>query len=229
MNAPIHDIRRDKIHLLADEYSRAGFDVIKEPVPQRLPFDLEFHQPDLVARKGGGGLVVDVRESFSNISVGRMVSVASEVSRHTGWRFLLVTLDDVGGQGIPTTDAELLTWKQIYRCLHEVAMLIGQQALVPALLQLGSAFEAALRRRAIDQSIPVERFPELAMLMHMYRFGEISVDQIDTLEEFLQKCERVAHGANELPDMTSVFKWHASVTAVLSDWKEECLPDIVPV
>jgi hypothetical protein len=221
MNAPITDGRQHKINHLADEYCSAGYDVIKEPSPDLLPFDLEFHQPDLVAKKGQGGVVVDVRESFSAISIGRMVSVAEEVSRHPGWRFLLVTLDDVDEQGIPTTESELLTWEEIYRGVDEVGNLISGNAKVPAMLYLGRIFEAALRRRAIDDNIPVERFPELELLLEMYTFGEIPIHQLDTLEEFLQKRKRVAHGAHETPDLASVAKWRAAVTETLDDWKEE--------
>jgi hypothetical protein len=216
-------MRHDKINRLAAEYSRAGFEVVKEPSPALLPFDLDTHQPDLLAKKDNEGFIVDVRTSFLHVSVDRMQSVAEEVSRHPGWRFLLVTLDDVDEQAVPTTVAELLTWEQIFRCVDEVGALIGQHALVPALLHLGSIFEAALRRRAIDRSIPVERFPEPVLLKDMYSLGEISVYQVDVLEEFLQKRNRVAHGANEMPDLPSMAKWHASVTEVLSDWKQEML------
>jgi hypothetical protein len=223
MNAPLSDMRHDKIDRLAAEYSRAGFDVVKEPAPALLPFDLDTHRPDLLAKKGNEGLIVDVRTSFLHVSVERLQSVAEEVSRHPGWRFLLVTLDDVGEQAVPTTVSELLTWEQIFRYVDEVDVLIGQQALVPALLHLGSVFEAALRRRAIDQNVPVERFPELALLKDMYSLGEISVYQIDTLEEFLQKRNRVAHGANDMPDLPAMAKWQASVREVLSNWKQEML------
>jgi hypothetical protein len=229
MNGPLLDKRQEKINFLADEYSRAGFDVIKEPAPDLLPFDLDFHQPDLVAKKGGGGLVVDVRESFLRISIERMTSVAEDVSRHPGWRFLLVTLDDVSEQGIPTTDSELLTWEQIYQRVDEVALLIERNALAPALLYLGSSFKAALRRRAIDDIIPAERFPEETLLKDMYTLGEFSVHHIDSIEEFLQKHNRVAQGANEVLDSSLVSRWHALVTEVLDEWKEEtaCTPPAV--
>jgi hypothetical protein len=41
------------------------------------------------------GLIIEVKTSIRQVSVERLQSVAEEISRHTGWRFLLVTLEDI--------------------------------------------------------------------------------------------------------------------------------------
>ena len=216
--AQTHD---EAIDSLASTYRKDGFDVLKEPRGASLPFDLGGYQPDLIATKGGAGLIIEVKTRPSPISVDRFQSIAQEVSQHPGWRFLLVTLEDVDSSKIPTTRDELPTWEQLSTRLKQVKALISEGAIEPALLYLWSVFEAALRHRAIAQNIPVERLPASTLLQHMYSQGEISVDDIDALQEFMEKRNRIAHGASEPLDKPAIEKMADSVSRLLKEWSTE--------
>jgi hypothetical protein len=221
MNAPMKNLQQEKVDALAAKYAQAGFEVVKEPGPADLPFDMGFYRPQLLARKGNEGLIFEVRASSSYISVDRFQSIAEEIAEHPGWRFLLVTLDDVDEKAVPTTLAELPGWAELSRRLEEVGPLIEQRALAPAVLYLWSIFEAGLRRWAIEQNIPVERFPEKALLNHLYSHGAVSVDHIDTLQEFLDRHNRIAHGASESIDSARATEWFNVVAEFVSEWKQE--------
>ncbi len=220
MNNPVRTAHDKKIDSLASTYREQGFTVLKEPSGSELPFDLGGYKPDLIATKGDAGLIIEVKATASRISVDRFQSLAQEISKHPGWRFLLVTLEDVDSSKIPTGSGELPTWPQLVTKLQQVQALIAEGALEPAVLYLWSIFEAALRKRAITQSIPVERLPASMLLNHMYSQGEVSVDDIDLFREFMNKRNRIAHGASELIDPTIVALIFQSVSRLLTDWRE---------
>lgn len=221
MNVPMKNLQQEKIDALAAEYAQAGFEVVKQPGPADLPFDLGFYRPQLLARKDDGGFIFEVRTSSSCASIDRLQSLAEEIAEHSGWRFLLVTLDDVDAKSVPTTLGELPAWGELSRRLEEVEPLIQQRVLAPAILYLWGIFEAGLRRWAIEQSVPVERLPEKALLNHLYSHGAVSVDQIDALREFLDKRNRIAHGASEPIDMAHATQWFDIVLDLVSEWKQE--------
>jgi mRNA-degrading endonuclease RelE of RelBE toxin-antitoxin system len=93
----LHD---EKVESLIKKYRDEGFTVTKEPQPNEIPFDLDNYQPDILATKNENetgliGLIIEVKTNIRPVSVERLQSVAEEVSRHPGWRFLLVTLEDI--------------------------------------------------------------------------------------------------------------------------------------
>jgi hypothetical protein len=221
MNSPTKAAHDEKIDSLASSYAKQGFAVLREPSSSELPFDLGDYQPDLIVTKGDSRLIIEVKTTASRISVDRFQSLAQEISRHPGWRFLLVTLDDVDSSKIPTTSSELPTWPQLLAKLQQTQALIEEGALEPALLYLWSIFEAALRKRAIIQSIPVERLPASTLLNHMYSQGEISVDDVDLFREFMSKRNRIAHGANEQIDTNLVASVFQVINRLLIDWGVE--------
>jgi hypothetical protein len=212
---------QEKLDALAADYSREGFDVIRKPRPDALPFDLGMYEPDLIARNGETGYVVAVRSSARRMPIDRLQSVAEEVARHPGWRFVLVTLDDVDDDIVPTTEDDLPGWEQISAKLKMIDGLLKVGALEPALLYLWSLFEAALRRRALVQNIPVERFPAGMMLRHLYTHGEIPVDQLDSFLEFLRKRNRLAHGASESVEPGFMQRIAGDVRALVEEWHGE--------
>lgn len=218
MNSPAKVAHDEKISSLATTYAKQGFTVLREPSSSELPFDLGDYKPDLLATRGETGLIVEVKTTASPISVDRLQSLAQEISRHPGWRFLLVTLEDVDSSKIPTTSSELPAWPQLVRKMQQVQALIAEGALEPAALYLWSILEAALRKRAIAQSIPVERLPTAMLLNHMYSQGEVSVDDVDLFREFMNKRNRIAHGANEPIDPALVAPAFQSVNRLLVDW-----------
>jgi hypothetical protein len=224
MNSPAKTAHDDKISLLASSYAQQGFTVLREPQNSELPFDLGDYKPDLIATKEDTNLIIEVKTKASRISVDRFQSLAQEISKHPGWHFLLVTLEDVDSSRIPTTSSELPTWPQLVTKLQQTQALIAEGALEPAILYLWSIFEAALRKRAIDQSIPVERLPASMLLNHMYSQGEVSVDDVDLFREFMGKRNRIAHGANEPIDTILVAPVFQSVNRLLTDWGAQDYP-----
>lgn len=207
-----------KITSLVEDYLQQGFTVIKEPTADSIPFDLGGYQPDLIVKKGDTTLIIEVKTKASRVSVDRFQSLAQEISKHEGWRFLLVTLEDAEPSKTPTSVNELPTWPQLEAKLLQVQTLITEGLIEPATLYLWSIFEATLRKRAIAQSIPIERLPAPMLIKHMYSQGEISVNDVDTLLEFMSSRNRLAHGANETIDPHQVYSILQLVSLYISEW-----------
>ena len=87
-----------------------GFEVVIEPSKSLIPFDLGNYYPDLIARKGSNeGYIIELKNSIAKISVDRYREIAEIVAQHHGWRFLLITGEDISSDN-PQNDNELLSW-----------------------------------------------------------------------------------------------------------------------
>ncbi|NAO53356.1 hypothetical protein [Pseudomonas syringae] len=221
MNSSIQLAHEKKIESLVKDYSQQGFTVMKEPAAESIPFDLGGYRPDLLATKGDLKLIIEVKTKASRISIDKFQSLAQEISKHDGWRFLLVTLEDIDSSSAPTGEYELPTWPQLESKLLQIHPLIKERLIEPATLYLWSIFEAALRKRAIDQSIPVERLPPSILIKHMYSQGEVSVNDMNMLLEFMNKRNRLAHGANEKIDPEQLSILLQTVSRILAEWTNQ--------
>jgi hypothetical protein len=183
-----------RLQEIAESYGAAGYDVIVNPAPDQLPFSVSDYQPDLVAKKGDHGFLVGLRSSAARISVDRLHEVAKEVADHSGWRFLLVTPEDVGGATFPGIDSVQATWPDVAAGVDEAERLRNTGQDVAAYLILWIAFERMLRLRAEDTDAPIERLSPSILIRHLYSNGELTIDQFDTAITCQNMRNLVVHG-----------------------------------
>ncbi|MEH2414818.1 hypothetical protein [Nostoc sp.] len=211
----------EKVKSLAEQYESQGFRVLFKPKTDELPFDLGNYQPDMIAIKDGSGLVISVKTSLSRVSVDRLQALAEEVSKHPGWRFLLLTLEDIEANSLHGTSEQLPSWQELTDRFHEAHRLIENdeiQAFKAAFLLLWSTFEGALRKRAVDVSIPIERFPVIGLLKHMYSLGELSISQFDFAQTCFEVWNSLAHGYIQSPYSGNVLEFDTLVSELLAEW-----------
>ncbi|MFN5952385.1 MAG: hypothetical protein ACK6A9_14400 [Dolichospermum sp.] len=216
----LHD---EKVESLIKKYRNQGFTVIQNPKADQLPFDLDNYQPDILATKNENetgliGLIIEVKTSIHPVSVKRLQSVAEEVSKHPGWRFLLVTLEDIQAESLPGTSEELPSWEELIDHFSQVSKLIENNNIEPAFLFLWSVFEGALRKRAVDVSIPVERLPAIRLLRTMYSLGELSISEFDIIQAYFEKRNRLAHGYIQKLDSEVLHTFIMLVVKLLGEW-----------
>jgi mRNA-degrading endonuclease RelE of RelBE toxin-antitoxin system len=216
----LHD---EKVASLIKKYRDQGFTVTKEPQPNEIPFDLDNYQPDILATKnehesGLIGLIIEVKTSISPVSVERLQSVAEKISRHPGWRFLLVTLEDIEAESLPGTSEELPSWEELINYFSQVTKLIENNNIEPAFLFLWSVFEGALRKRAVDVSIPVERLPAIRLLRTMYSLGELSISEFDIIQAYFENRNRLAHGYIQKLDSEVLHTFIMLIVKLLGEW-----------
>jgi len=87
-----------------------------------------------------------------------------------------------------------------------------------AFLSLWGTIEALLRRRAEEVTIPIERFPTVSLIKHMYSQGELSIEEYDRAMLLLSVRNRYIHGF-EAPEVNeSVSELLALVNELISLW-----------
>jgi hypothetical protein len=219
----LHD---EKVKSLADKYRSEGFRVLVEPKKHELPelpFDLGNYLPDIIAIKDELGLIIDIKTSLSRVSVDNLQAIAEKISNHPGWRFLLVTLEDIEAESLPGVTEQLPSWQELIDYLSQTQRLIENNEIEPAYLFLWSVFEGALRKRAIELSIPIERSPLIRLLKQMYSLGELSISQYDTIQACLEERNRLAHGYIHKLNLQDLVAFVMLVLNLLDEWT----PDII--
>ncbi|QSV61631.1 MAG: hypothetical protein HEQ26_01540 [Dolichospermum sp. DL01] len=213
-------LHHDKVKSLAEKYVNEGFDVVIEPKMNQLqlPFNLGNYQPDIIASKNNSGLVIDVKTSTNRVSVENLQAISEEISRHPDWRFLLVTLEDIEAESLPETSEELPSWEELINYFSQVSKLIENNNIEPAFLFLWSVFEGALRKRAVDVSIPVERLPVIRLLRTMYSLGELSISEFDIIQAYFEKRNRLAHGYIQKLDSEVLHTFIMLIVKLLGEW-----------
>ncbi|BCL39105.1 hypothetical protein [Nostoc sp. MS1] len=223
MNSTTKTLQEEKLQSLAQRYTKEGYRVLIKPNTERLPFDWGNYQPSIIAIKDNSGLVIEVKNSINRISVERLRSVSQEVSKHPGWRFLLVTLEDIEAQSLPGTSEQFPSWEEIINRFDQAHRLVENQEIEPAFLFLWIIVEGALRKRAIDASIPVESFPTIVLLKYMYSLGELSFSQFEIIETCFVIRNRLEHGYKERLDLQVVQEFDNLLRDLLEEWKSENL------
>jgi hypothetical protein len=213
-----HREHKGKLDLLASQLTQQGFGVITEPTKEQLPFDLGNYCPDLVAAKHNAGVIVELKASTSRLSIDRFQEIAQEIARHSGWKFLLITPEDVNTDKILASVGGSSSWEQLQAKLNQATTILEQGALEASILYLWSIFESALRKRAIEQNTPIERFPTSKLLNHMYSLGELSVEHIDTLQSVMGIRNQIAHGINTPLEPEIVWQFLKIVAGLLDEW-----------
>lgn len=186
---------------VAERYRAQGFEVLVEPQKATLPFDLGTYRPDLVATKSPNeGYIIEIKNSASRTPIDRLREIAEVVAQHAGWGFLLVTGEDVSLDEQQKDNDGLLSWKQMLQRRIHANRLLSMGEAEGAFLSLWGVLEAALRQRAKNTSIPIERFPTLSLINHLYSQGELSIEQFDKAKALQAIRNRFVHGY-QTPDL----------------------------
>jgi mRNA-degrading endonuclease RelE of RelBE toxin-antitoxin system len=129
-----------------------------------------------------------------------------------------VTLEDIQAESLPGTSEELPSWEELINYFSQVTKLIENNNIEPAFLFLWSVFEGALRKRAVDVSIPVERLPVIRFLRSMYSLGELSISEFDSIQACLEQRNRLAHGYIQKLDLEVLHTFVILVVKLLIEW-----------
>lgn len=170
--------------------AKDGYQVETNPDLKCLPFDLRGYRPDLIATRDDEKLIVEVKGSVLRASIDRYKEIAELVSSYPGWRFVLVTPDDISDVGA----SRILGWEQIIKRRLGAARLLETGQTSAAFLLLWTALEAAMRRQARESQDPAERLPVSSLVKHLYSSGELSMEQYDRANRHLRTRNQVAHG-----------------------------------
>src|SRR6516165_10011506 len=166
---------REAIRQYADWYAQQGYQVSVEPSPRELPEFLRTLAPDLIARRDGENIVVEIKTS-SPASFEAVQRLARALEHRAGWKLQVVYVDlpDPEWQPppqLPGTEDLLARLGLISSAAEDE----DQRRL--QFLLLWSIIEAAARHRLSAAKIPpTSRISSSALLKMLLTEGVIEED-----------------------------------------------------
>jgi hypothetical protein len=218
MNNVTQSLYEQKIQSTVQELIDNGYKVSIEPSSSDLPFELGGYHPDLIATKGDEGIILEVKTTSNRLSVDRFQAIAEQIATHNGWRFLLITLDDTSESILPSGEKDLPSWEELKTRLSNLDTLIQASLFEPSILFSSSILEAVLRKRAINQNLPIWRLPEKNLLNYIFSSGEISMSDFDIFKSCLDLRNKVAHGLATSIDPNLLSSAIASIKKLVAQW-----------
>jgi hypothetical protein len=177
---------------VADDYRRRGYDVQVEPAGSALPEFLRGFHPDLIARKPGESVVVEVKIGTRRSAAEQLREIAQRVNQQPGWRFSLVFVDPDRPYHI--TEAEAPPLAVVEQRLRNAEDLMRSRQEEAAFLLLWSALEGTLRLLGERAQLPLASLPPSTLIRELYSAGEISREQFETLLGLLPVRNQLVHG-----------------------------------
>ena len=186
---------QERVRDLADEYHARGFEVTVNPAPSQLPPFLAGYHPDLLVRREGQAMIIEVKSRRSLSTEAEARRIADLIEGNEGWSFELVTLDehpDIVPPGVDAFDAG-----EARRNLEEARELYAEGRVRASLLVAWSAFEAILRLVMESEGI----IPKLITPSHLTKLavaeGLLSRDDYRAIAEIMRQRNALAHGYRE--------------------------------
>jgi hypothetical protein len=218
MSADAHLVtnEREAIRQYADWYAQQGYQVAVEPPPRELPEFLRTLEPDMIARRDGENIVVQIKTS-SPASFETVQRLARALEHRAGWELQVVYVD------LP--DPEWQPPQQLPERMDLLAQLDrigsasedGDRQRVEFLL-LWSIIQAAARHRLAALKIPpTGRISSSALLKILVSDGIIEDDDYAVLRRGLAARNAIAHGfLNQMIDPALFEEIHRAASALLA-------------
>jgi hypothetical protein len=187
-------LESEAIQSVAEQYRARGYEVVAQPKGQELPPFLEHFGPDLIARRRGESVVVEVKVGTQTSLVERYQHLAETIRSQPGWRFDLVVLRPGDGEA-PGVEATLPTEDELADRLTKADEMQAAGSLSAAFITLWAVVEGALRLDAQRAGLPLERvIPTSALVRELYSAGEIDAEDYEALLRLTATRNGVVHG-----------------------------------
>jgi len=189
----ISDGEKEVISQYADWYSHQGYSVSVRPGPRSLPNFLRALAPDMIARRNGENIVVQIKTS-SPESWDRVQNLTRALHQRAGWQLQVVYADLRDPEWEPPGElpppSELL---DRLKSLHAAGTSNEQRGV--ELMLLWSILEGAARHRLANSDLqPTIRISSSALIKALLSEGLIEDDQYDLRRRGLAVRNAMAHG-----------------------------------
>jgi hypothetical protein len=214
------DAMTAKVRQLRERYEREGYTVIEQPSPDEIPFETGYfarYRPAMLALREDESIVFEIRDA-RRMSVTKLIERSDEIRKHPGWKFYLVSTEDVVPRDAPGDQGQPPRWGWLEE-RTEAALRLGRQDRSGfALLALWATLEGVLRRIAVDNGIPVDLLPGSTLIAALYDQGLLPYDSYQPLQDAGAVHRRVTHGYRACPANHFSMGRGAPVAATLVVW-----------
>ena len=195
---------REAIKQYADWYSQQGYQVSVEPSPRELPEFLRTLAPDMIARRDGENIVVEIKTP-SPASFEQVQRLARALEHRAGWKLQVVYADLDDPEWAPPP--ELPDISELLARLTSVGSADEGDHGAPQFLLLWSIIEGAARHRLSSLKIPpTRRISSSALLKMLLTEGIIEEDNYAVLRHGLAIRNAIAHGFLNQPIDEALFE-----------------------
>lgn len=205
MAARTEQVERERLLELAEEYRRKGYEVLLPPVPEELPDFLRGYRPDMIVRRGGEVVVVEVKSRPSIAAAQYLEGLARAIEEHPGWRVELVMTNSEDVTYPANVEGSLQE--------HEIRgqLQVARELVVhhpeSAILYAWSLAEATLRLLANQAGLNIQKPEPPGLLKQLATEGVISKAEYQLLMNALPLRNAVAHGfITTRPTQSLVFE-----------------------
>jgi uncharacterized protein YutE (UPF0331/DUF86 family) len=184
-------IESETLNRIRNRYEAEGYRFVIRPGKPDVPRFLEGFEPDALALKGNGGVIIEVKASGKAATRSPVVEfLAREVPKHKGWKFELVLADKEGVEPSPSLQPSR---SEIVSRLAEVESLVKDSNRQVALLYAWALLEAATRLTILrDQED--KRFLPRTVVEAIASNGFLSQDEEHKLAEIGKLRTWIVHG-----------------------------------
>ncbi len=196
---------REAIKQYAEWYSAQGYEVLVGPSLKQLPDFLRTLAPDMIVRRDGENIVVEIKTS-SPESFEQVQRLASAVEHRPGWKLQVVYADLPDPEWEPP--AHLPDHPALVNRLGSMGRVRGDddQSRLQFLL-LWSIIEAAARHKLSSHKIPpTRRISSSALIKMLLTEGIIEEDDYAVLRRGLAVRNAIGHGFLNQPIDAALFE-----------------------
>lgn len=192
--------------LIAKRYEEQGYVVTLDPPHSAFPFALGSYRPDILAVKGDQKIMIDVKSAAAKVDTEAYLRLDQEVQKHSGWRFLLVTVTEAELQDQTISITGSPNIERITEHLKKIDKIAGEPELAEMILpHLWTVYISALRLLALQDGLKAENYSDLSLLNQAYSTGMLSFDEYESAKQLLKIRNHAAHSLDTF-DTTADWK-----------------------
>jgi uncharacterized protein YutE (UPF0331/DUF86 family) len=177
---------------VANEYQSRGYEVVLQPNSDQLPAFLQNFHPDLIARKGGEAVVIEVKSRQAFAQMPWIREMARLLQGQEGWNFELILVEDFEKFNIEAERS--LNQEEILNTLTQAQRLLDTGLGEASMLVAWSAVEAGLRLLAQSEELELEQATPVRLIKMLLQEGIISRHEYDLFQDAIRVRNAFAHG-----------------------------------
>ncbi len=181
---------------LVKQYQQKGYDVVVHPTPEQLPDFAKAFVVEIVARRGGQGVLVAARRSRTELAADQQIAGDVDLTnQQPGWRYDLAILGEDPPNPREIRDARELMPPEIDQAFADSARMVALGFFDSAFMTAWGGFEAAMRHRlrAAGSRVGWGSDPE-TMLGELYSNGMMEADEFRQVEALVAVRNQIVHG-----------------------------------
>jgi hypothetical protein len=185
-----------EVERIAEQYRDEGYVVVTHPDVDHLPEFAADFGVDLVATRGDGRVLVQVKQNRAAVEADPMIPVRAGITAtQPGWRYDLVGLHEDDPNRRALKEAREPTREQIEQMLAEAEKVTKDGALRSGFVVGWAGLEAAMRRAAQKGGVGgVIGTPPTTLLREVYASGYIPRDDCARVDEARRLRTEIVHG-----------------------------------